>query len=192
MKKLILLLAAFLLLSCGARKVNKTTEVVDEKTKAKITNTDNSTAESKSDLNVKKTETTETNKETQEVTKIKTVEPIDNTKPSSYTDEEGHKVDLTNAKLTETVKTSNGKENVKTEQNVDLNKKASEIKKNDVKGTVDIDTEKKTNKKGKAVDQKQYDWTKTIIVISIIIIIACCIIYLLYFRKAKKAIDTVT
>lgn len=88
--------------SCGIRNKTTSSEQHDSKTKTaeNLIDTTKTKKAVKADENIKKTVDT---KETEHsVTKITTVEPVDNSKPASVTDETGKKTDLNNAKQTTT------------------------------------------------------------------------------------------
>lgn len=102
----------FLLASCGARKsevkIQDTKIDLTEKTKEAVTET----SEKQAETNVK-TETTKTlDTKTNVVTEVIKVTPIDATKPSSYKNEKGVVIDLTNSIYEKQIKTdlSNAKE----------------------------------------------------------------------------------
>jgi len=89
-KILLILFISISVISCGTRKTNQTKTDVTTK---EVT-TDNSVIETKTDNNTKTTTSTETNKESGEVTEVETIEPIDNTKPATYVDENGKILDV--------------------------------------------------------------------------------------------------
>ncbi|MCG9792467.1 hypothetical protein [Flavobacterium algicola] len=103
---IVLSLVFILVLSCGARKADKskTSEVV----KSEIIDKSKSDKSENVESNVKTTEATTINNQDQTTTVKKTVEPVDPTKPASYIDEKGVKKELHNSKeVTETTTRNN-------------------------------------------------------------------------------------
>lgn len=100
MKKISLILAAFLLISCGARKVNVSSSESNTKHETESTLIDKSKTITGSDSNVKTNINVERNEDTGTVTETYTDEPIDNNRPAIIIDKEGKKIELNNSKRT--------------------------------------------------------------------------------------------
>jgi uncharacterized protein YcfL len=130
MKTKLILLSALLLIGCGGTRKTQN-EKTNVHTKDVIT--DNKKTETKTDTNTKVTNNTEINKETGEVTETETLEPIDNTKPATYIDENGKSQSLNNTKKTKTKTTRKTNEKTKANTNVVEHKKVAETIKKDVK-----------------------------------------------------------
>jgi len=156
----ILVIIFFLLCSCGARKVDKS----KTETKETATLKDSSKTVTKLESNTKIVDISESDE-------IEIV-PIDNTKEIVVN---GKK--YFNAKIRHV----NKKSNIVVSKSIN----SSQIKQNDVKKAFN----KTTSVEVKNTDRKQYDWTKTIIVISVILGVVFWLIYFFYFRKAKKVVD---
>lgn len=101
--------------SCGSRKVTRT----ESKEAAKAEFSDQSKSEqteqsqTKGEINVKKSEEVTVDNQNQILTKKETIEPVDPTKPASYTDKDGKKQELNNSK--KTIETRTQMNNTKTE-----------------------------------------------------------------------------
>ena len=137
-KKLILLIATILVaVGCSSRKSTTQTDKVDLKveTETKVKETDNT--KTKTDIVI--------NKETNEVTEVETIEPIDNTKPSLYNGKT-----FTNSKITKRKTNVLSKEKNKVNQVVENDKKV--VKKERVNAKVDIKT------KNKATEKEQFNF----------------------------------
>ena len=93
--------------SCGSRKVTRT----ESKEAAKAEFSDQSKSEqteqsqTKGEINVKKSEEVTVDNQNQTLTKKETIEPVDPTKPASYTDKDGKKQELNNSKKTTETRT---------------------------------------------------------------------------------------
>ena len=137
MKKSLILLSIILLISCGSRKSTTQTDKVDLKveTETKVKETDNT--KTKTDIVI--------DKETNEVTEVETIEPIDNTKPSLYNGKT-----FTNSKITKRKTNVLSKEKNKVNQVVENDKKV--VKKERVNAKVDIKT------KNKATEKEQFNF----------------------------------
>ena len=118
--------------SCGARKVIR----IESKEAAKAEFSDQSKSEqteqsqTKGEINVKKSEEVTVDNQNQTLTKKETIEPVDPTKPASYTDKDGKKQELNNSK--KTIETRTQINNTKTESKVKtetLEKKESKTNK---------------------------------------------------------------
>jgi len=93
---------AMSLTSCTARKseTNKKEEATKTDIAINSDNSSNSSLDTKEDFNIKKTAVSKVDQKNQSESDELTVEPIDNTKPSVYTDPSGKKHVLENAKMT--------------------------------------------------------------------------------------------
>jgi len=132
-KQLILLIATILVaVGCGSRKSTTKTDKVDLKveTETKVKETDNT--KTKTDIVI--------DKETNEVTEIETIEPIDNTKPSSYNGKT-----FTNSKITKRKTNVLSKEKNKVNQVIENDKKA--VKKERINAKVEVKTKNKQTEK---------------------------------------------
>ena len=102
--------------SCGVRKINKSTVETSESVNEKQASVDTTKIKKAKLVDENVTRETKTETTGNEVTKTKTVKPVDPTKPSSFTDEKGNKIDVTNAiyeeKETSISKTENKTDNV--------------------------------------------------------------------------------
>jgi len=172
MKNKLILLSTILLFSCGTRKVeNKKIDVT-----TKEVTIDKSITETKADTNVKITTNTETNKETGEVTETETLEPIDNTKPATYIDENGKSQSLNNAKKTKTKTKRKTNENKKANIVVDKVEKVAKKQQNDIKtkSKVSVQTKDKST-----VSDKGNFWNWILLIIFGI----CIIWFVVWSRK---------
>ncbi|MFV8336423.1 hypothetical protein ACNQF7_10110 [Flavobacterium sp. RSP29] len=148
--KLIALTLVFsLLISCGARKTEKSKTSEAEKTEASIIAYVKKTDES----NVKKTEKTSTDDKNQTTIKETTYELVDPTKPGSVIDPDGRKTDLNNSKKTtrETTKNNNTK--------TDNTKTSNESNKSEVSDQSESNSKSATKKTGKVtnIDRKAFN-----------------------------------
>jgi len=132
MKKLITLLTALLLISCGTRKTQKSLTKSESETKTEITIVDKTVTETKVESNVNVSTKTETNKETNETIKTVNVKPIDNTKPATYKDEDGTVINLTNSELTKTITERYDKEVKKDTSYIKLKEKVDKNEEKDL------------------------------------------------------------
>lgn len=162
---------AVILFGCSARKVERSKTETKETATTEQTFKDSSKTVTKLDSNTKIVDISES----EEIEII----PIDNTKEIVVN---GKK--YFNAKIIQV----NNKNNITTNKS----KNVSQIKQNDIKKSVKTNKSKTAKSNTKHSDKKQYDWTKTIIVISIILGIAIWLIYFFYFSKAKKDVEKVT
>ena len=111
--KIILLVVVFS--SCGSRKVTRTESKEDAKAEFSNQSKSEQTEQSqtKGEINVKKSEEVTVDNQNQILTKKETIEPVDPTKPASYTDKDGKKQELNNSK--KTIETRTQMNNTKTE-----------------------------------------------------------------------------
>ena len=97
-----IILLVVVISSCGSRKVIR----IESKEAAKAEFSDQSKSEqteqsqTKGEINVKKSEEVTVDNQNQTLTKKETIEPVDPTKPASYTDKDGKKQELNNSKKT--------------------------------------------------------------------------------------------
>lgn len=163
----------FSLLSCGARKTNKS-QYKEETTQ---TVTDNSTIEKKSEINVKTTTTVNTDDKNETVTEETIYEPKDPAKESFVIEKDGTKTVLNNA--TKTVKKTTQKNNTQTNK-----VENSETKQNDAfKEQKDFKQQNVSVKKesSKEVDKKQFN--PFVLIVSIIG--GLFLLYLIYWLYKK-------
>ena len=127
-----IILLVVVISSCGSRKVIR----IESKEAAKAEFSDQSKSEqteqsqTKGEINVKKSEEVTVDNQNQTLTKKETIEPVDPTKPASYTDKDGKKQELNNSK--KTIETRTQMNNTKTESKVKtetLEKKESKTNK---------------------------------------------------------------
>ena len=113
-----IILLVVVISSCGSRKVIR----IESKEAAKAEFSDQSKSEqteqsqTKGEINVKKSEEVTVDNQNQTLTKKETIEPVDPTKPASYTDKDGKKQELNNSK--KTIETRTQMNNTKTESKV--------------------------------------------------------------------------
>jgi cobalamin biosynthesis Mg chelatase CobN len=181
MKTKLILLSAVLLIGCGTRKTNQTKTNVY--TKDVIT--DNTKTETKTDTNTKVTNNTETNKETGEVTETETLEPIDNTKPATYVDENGKSQSLNNTKKTKTKTTRKTNEKNKSNVITTERKKVAETIKKDVK----TKSKAKVQVKQKATESNKGNFWNWIILILLIIAFGYCFWWSRKIVKDKEKLE---
>ena len=114
--KIILLIVV--LSSCGSRKVTRTESKEDAKAEFSNQSKSEQTEQSqtKGEINVKKSEEVTVDNQNKILTKKETIEPVDPTKPASYTDKDGKKQELNNSK--KTIETRTQMNNTKTESKV--------------------------------------------------------------------------
>lgn len=106
MKKLILLLTALLLISCGAKKSTKLETKTDVKLEASIAEKTNTAVTTNVEI--------VRDGETETETTTTTYEPIDAGRPMTYTDASGNKTDITNGKKQTTTTKTKSKGSTKT------------------------------------------------------------------------------
>lgn len=126
--KIITLLTMLTLASCSSRKSTMQTDKVDLKTETQTEVKETDNTKTKTDIVI--------DKETNEVTEIETIEPIDNTKPSSYNGKT-----FTNSKITKRKTNVLRKEKNKVNQVIENDKKL--VKKERVNAKVDVKTKNK-------------------------------------------------
>lgn len=144
-----LLFASLLLIGCGARKVQKTETEKEVKTETFETVENDVKTES----NVKTEIITTVNDSTKEVIEETVITPIDNTKPATYTDENGKQHSLNNSKHTKRKTTRNKAVSEQKKENVINSKNTSD---NTLK-TTNNKTESKEQSDIKNIDKKQFD-----------------------------------
>lgn len=152
-KKILLVIALVItvivfLTSCGARKVEKSKEEIDQVKETETATTDNSKVEIKTDTNTKVIDCTDTN----EVE----IAPIDNTKEMVVNGKTYKNAVLKHKKVTAKIVT-------------DKKELIAETKQNDIKTTVNEIAKLKSKTNTKQSERKQFDWTWIIILITAII-----------------------
>jgi len=111
------------LASCSSRKSTMQTDKVDLKTETQTEVKETDNTKTKTDIVI--------DKETNEVTEIETIEPIDNTKPSSYNGKT-----FTNSKITKRKTNVLSKEKNKVNQVIENDKKVVKKERNKVDAVV--------------------------------------------------------
>jgi hypothetical protein len=179
---LLILLTSFFMMSCNARKVESNKK--EEATKTDVTlnsdNSDNSSLEIKEDFNIKKTSTSKVDQQNQSESDELTVEPIDNTKPSIYTDPSGKKHVLENAKMTNKKNKQNTKTNSSNSDNFDEFRKAELKYQNEQKAKLaaKLKAEKELSEKNKKVDKEEFSsWNFLLLLIPIALMIVVWKVY---------------
>lgn len=154
----------------GARKIDKSKTETNETTHTETTISDSSKTVTKSNVNTKIVDSSNTEETT--------ITPLDSTKEMVVNGKTYFNVALKNKKT-------------KSNKVVDKKEIIEVIAQNDIKEANSSQTSKQTKIEAKLVDRKQYDWTKTIIVVSIILVIVAWLIWFFYIRKPKKAIEEI-
>jgi Flp pilus assembly protein TadB len=179
---LLILLTSFLMMSCNARKAESNKK--EEATKTDITlnsdNSDNSSLEIKEDLNIKKTSTSKVDQQNQSESDELTVEPIDNTKPSIYTDPSGKKHVLENAKMTNKKNKQETKTNSSNSNNSEEFRKAELKYQNEQKAKLaaKLKAEKELAEKNKKVDKAEFSsWNFLLFLIPIALMLVVWKVY---------------
>lgn len=165
MKTKIIILISLLFISCGSRKVQRSENKITETAQLQTTKVDSSKTTTESNSNVKIVDSS-TTEET-------TVQAQDTSKPFFVKGVKYKNAILKHKKV---------KNNITT----DKAEKVSQIKQNSVKEDVKANINKQSKENTVDIDRKQYDWTKTIIVISIILGLVFWFIYFFYYRKKKN------
>lgn len=144
MKKLLLILLSFLIISCGARKTQKT-----EVSKNETTETTTTSAEiAQVETSVKTEVSTIENKEDSSETEVTTIIPIDATKPA-YFSYCGKTYNLGNSYFKKERIIKTGKSNKATNHIADIGKKVNNSKTTQMNNSVvkkNLTTEKQTEK----------------------------------------------
>jgi len=166
----ILVIIFFLLCSCGPRKVERSKTETKETQTTEATFKDSSKTVTKLESNTKIVDISQSDE--------LVITPIDTSKEFSVNGVKYKGVVLKAKKIRNNIVT-------------DKTENVSQIKQNDIKTESKQEIQNETKTDIKNSDKKQYDWTKTIIVIAIILGVAIWLIYFFYFRKAKKVIDEV-
>lgn len=171
MKKYLLLLSVVFLVSCGARKTQKSEITRNEKEQTEFSATDSSKVETNKEANTKTTTTTEKEAGSDAVIETTTVEPIDPTKPASVIDEHGKKTELNNAKQTKQKKAVQRDEKSKTVSNIDKKELSWEIEQNhsEIGGKKYI--ESNSVEKNKETERKEpFNWLWLLAVFVVVLI----------------------
>jgi len=165
--------------SCGARKSEKNRLTEDTKTEftdtSKLAEIGNS--ETKTESNLKKLETLSISYQDQTTTVKEIWEPLDTSKPSSYTDKYGKKQDFNNAKKTTETTTKNN--NTKT----DISANTESVNKSEAKAKKAISVKNDIAKKAAAkkasedikIDREAWsvwNWLWLLIPIGLIVLLA--------------------
>jgi hypothetical protein len=175
-KQILILISSLVILSCGARKVNKsdTEETTKEKSKEVVSNdvvkTENTKIETK----------TKTDESTKETIKETTYKPIDNKKPALFTDSKGQKKELYNTEYTEREITRNKESKFEGNTNTLVNTKTSDK----TKKTSEKEKDNKKKEKTKEVDKKQFDPVSVLISYWWFFLLLIIVYYL--YRKYKN------
>jgi hypothetical protein len=172
MKKTITLLLFVLLTACSTTK-NKQSKSEKSETKTEIVATENQTIKTDAETNTKTTTESSTNTETNEVTETTTIEPIDATKPATFTNESGAVINLNNSKVvkskTSVLKSDKSKSNIV----VDKGEKVAQIEQNDKKTLEKRQMSSSKKESNKEVETKsillQFWWLWILIAIAIYI-----------------------
>lgn len=157
MKKIFIILAvssffaliALGLISCGARKVNKSAGKQEVKSEV----VDKSIIKKESNTNVKTTTEVKTDDKNETVTEETVYEPTDHTKESFIVEKDGTKVVLNNAK--KTIKITTQKNNTAVVSNTEIQEKQNNTSK-EQKAVKQVNDTIKENKQ-KQVDKKQFN-----------------------------------
>jgi len=170
MKKLILL--SLLLISCSTTK-NKQSKSEKSETKTEIVATDKSTIKTDAETNTKTITEIVTDSSTNEVTETTTIEPIDNTKPATFTNESGAVVNLNNSKVVKSKTTRKSDEKQKASTNIDKGEKVAQIEENEgkteyVNETQSESNETDLNKKATSL-LGQYYWLWLLILLLVVV-----------------------
>lgn len=149
MKKILfIVLLASAICSCGTRKMNKTE--ISESYKSEQSNVTNQNIIS--ETNIKQTTTVAESDNGLTVTEENTIEPVDPTKPATYTDENGNKHDLTNSK--KTTRKTTVKSDYKKQQTSEVS--LQESAKSETQSILTAKTEIKHEASAKNVDRENY------------------------------------
>jgi len=177
LNKIALIMAFSLAISCGARKAEKNR--LTEETKTEFTDTSKGSeignSETKTESNLKKLETLSISYQDQTTTVKEIWEPLDASKPASYTDKNGKKQDFNNAKKTTETTTKNN--NTKT----DISANTESVNKSEAKAKKAISVKNDIAKKAAAkkaaeeikIDRKAWNiwnWLWLLIPIGLIIL----------------------
>jgi hypothetical protein len=179
---ILILLTSFLMISCNARKSE--TNKKEEKTKTDLAlnsdNSINSSLEIKADFNIKKTAISKTDQQNESESDELTVEPIDNTKPSVYTDPSGKKHVLENAKMTNKKNKQETKTNSSNSSNSEEFHKAESKYQNEQKAKLaaKLKAEKELAEKNKKTDKAEFSsWNYLLLLFPIGLAIVAWIVY---------------
>jgi thiol:disulfide interchange protein len=178
----LILFTSFLIMSCNARKseINKKEEAIKTDITINSNNSSNSSLDTKEDLNIKKALVSKIDQQTQSESDELTVEPIDNTKPSIYTDPSGRKHVLENAKMTNKKNKQNTKTNSSNSSNSEELQKAELKYKNEqqAKTAAKIKAEKELSEKNKKAENAGFSsWNYLLFLFPIGLIIVVWRVY---------------
>jgi len=185
MKTKLTLLLLLILTSCSSTQKTKSKSVEEIKTESLVQIGDKTEITENKENNTLTTKKTETNEETGEVIETETVEPMDNSKPATTTDENGKTQTLNNAKKTKSKTTRKSKKAIKDSVVINNSEKVAKNEQKDVKTVVEAKVEKRNLEANKIVKR---DPTKQIIVISVLIVGAIVFLAWWFFGigKTKK------
>lgn len=159
--KILFILYVLSLISCGARKTEKRSEEVKEKSEIKIDSqtSDSSVLSDNTTVNNSTESTTKINDKDETITRETTYEPKDISKPAIITDEKGNKIILENVKKTtkETIQKNNKKTDNTQKSNVATNIDKNLSKKNDSKIILDGKTTSEKESDIKNSDKKTFN-----------------------------------
>jgi len=172
MKKTITLLSFVLLISCSTTK-NKQSKSEKSETKTEIVATENSTIKTDAQTNTKTTTEIVTDTSTNEVTETTTIEPIDATKPATFTNESGSVVNLNNSKVVKSKTTRKNVDKSKTGVVIDKGEIIAQIEQNEGKTEYKGETKSSGKESGKVVETTslfcQYWWLWVLILLLVVV-----------------------
>jgi len=186
MKNIIIQIVLFfglsLAISCNARKseTNKKEEATKTDIAVNSDNSSNSSLDIKEDSNIKKTEVSKVDQQNQSESDELTVEPIDNTKPSVYTDPAGKKHILENAKMTNKKNKQETKTNSSNSSNSEEFHKAELKYQNEQKSKLaaKIKAEKELAEKNKKAEKEAFSsWNFLLLLFPVGLIVVAWIVY---------------
>lgn len=178
-------LTSMWLVSCGARQKEKSSSSDSSKMeRAEVLNSEKeSNSKSNLESNIKKTNETIVDDKNQTVTETVTVEPIDPTQPSSYTDENGKKQDLNNTKKTKTktIQNNNTKASSRSQENghTKLSEESTEQEKAKSTSKENLQVDKETDDLNLKRESFPIGW----IIFSLVVLAGICWIW---YRSKNK------
>ena len=156
-----IILLVVVLSSCGSRKVTRTESKEDAKAEFSNQSKSEQTEQSqtKGEINVKKSEEVTVDNQNQILTKKETIEPVDPTKPASYTDKDGKKQELNNSKKTTETRTQMNNTKTETKAKTETSGKTeTKAQKKDLKNK-DIKAKSATKKLAKKNHVNREAWS---------------------------------
>lgn len=168
--------------SCTARKseTNKKEEATKTDIAINSDNSSNSSLDLKEDINIKKNAVSKIDQQNQSESDELTVEPIDNSKPSVYTDPSGKKHVLENAKMTNKKNKQETKTNSSNSSNSEEFRKAELKYQNEQKAKLaaKIKAEKELAEKNKKIDKEAFSsWNYLLFLFPVGLIVLAWIVY---------------